>query len=600
MLNRLAPLGALVLLPFVAPFLRGTPPAPIDGKREIASFVPAQSLVYLEACGLDPLLAQGLEHPFVRSLLGSEFGRTLLAASDTTPAGLLARAEERIGRPPLAALRSLTSRGVALGLVPVPGSEKPDFVLVLHGEDPALLRELLGVGFDALEEQYGVPGALDRPHDEARGADLWYLGEDLAIAERQGLLVVSNERDLVRDVLALAADAGGAGMLAVEGFADQHRSRSGAETLLAWADLERLERIEGNELAKLRDIHSNPGALGLLGPGLAGLATARQVTAWLAIEGPEVDLGLHGVGAAPAAALLPRAAGAGGTFARPLALPRTTTDVAQGLVYRDYAAFVRERVTLLPAEALPGFSQALSTFSLFFGGQDFGEDVLPEVSPWIRVVARDLAYDEGREPENPLPGLAVVAELADPQRDGDEWITAFQTLIGILNADRAQKRDGGMMRLSLGLEGEVEITSASFLAPGPGDGVDLRYNLQPACAVAGGSLVLGTHEDLVRSVVRQLVAEDARDAAPPVDRSEQGEHLEIAGAAAARALEQNFETLVMQKVLDEGVTHEEAEEELGGLRLLLASIESARVEVDLGEPLAARLVVRLADTEEKE
>ena len=86
MLQRLAPLGALALLPLAAPFALlpwDGPEVPVDGidaGREIASFLPERSLVYVEASGLDPILEQGLEHPFLRRLLASEFGQALLAA----------------------------------------------------------------------------------------------------------------------------------------------------------------------------------------------------------------------------------------------------------------------------------------------------------------------------------------------------------------------------------------------------------------------------------------------------------------------------------------------------------------------------------------
>jgi hypothetical protein len=138
--------------------------------------------------------------------------------------------------------------------------------------------------------------------------------------------------------------------------------------------------------------------------------------------------------------------------------------------------------------------------------------------------------------------------------------------------DQAQKM-GTSMQLRLGLEGEVEVSAARFPKPGPEDGVDIRYNLQPACAVAGGCFVIGTHEELVREVVRDLEHGERSTS------NATGEYLELDGRAIAKLIEANMETLVMQKVVDEGVTVAKAREEIGGLQLLAAMIRSARAEV---------------------
>ncbi len=570
MTHRLAPLCALVLLPLAAPFLIATEErAPLDLERDIATLLPDSIVAYVDGSGLSPVLSDGLEHPFVRNVLASEFAQTLLAKTTMTPAAVLAIGDALFGRPVLATVGKLTSKGIAFGVVPRDG--KPALVLVVRGDDAALLDSALAAAFDIVENKLGLPGILDRPQRRELGADVWRLGEELVVAKRDALLVVSNDSDLAHDTLALVDDGERSGVAADARFAALDAQRTGSEALWSWLDLTRLKSLEPEKYGKLGLAANLPATQALLGPGLCALGSSDAASVWLSLEGRAAELGVRGRDARAVAKLAP---GARANASRDLPVLALPDDVGHATVYRDFAAFVSERVALFPPETLPEFTKALSTISLFFGGRDVGEDVLPQVSPWLQIVSRELEYDEGRTPENRIPGAALVAELAAPDVDGPRWITAFQTLIGILNADAAQKQ-GGMMQLELGLEGDVQVTSARFLDPGPEDGVDVSYNLQPACAVVDRFLVLGTHEHVVRSVVRQLASGAPRDART----SRPTEALRLSGSRIAAALRENLETLVMQKVVDDGLSYEEAQQELGGLVLLAASIEALDVSV---------------------
>jgi len=143
-------------------------------------------------------------------------------------------------------------------------------------------------------------------------------------------------------------------------------------------------------------------------------------------------------------------------------------------------------------------------------------------------------------------------------------------------------------------EGGVPISLARFLDPFEGDGIDMRYNLRPACAVFGDTLILGTHEELVRALVRENIAPGgaSRESAS----NERTERLELEGAAIAQLIRANFETMVMNKVLEDGVTREKAEEEIAGLELVLKSIRSLTLEFPAprGEHVEVSLRIQLA------
>jgi hypothetical protein len=405
------------------------------------------------------------------------------------------------------------------------------------------------------------------------------LGEAF-VARREALLVLGNDEELVQETLRLAAAPGGLGLLGAPAFAAQRAARAGENALWAWLDLSALEPFADEGLRELRAANRTPAAQGFLGAGLGALLSARTLSAALSLrDGHALVLRLRGGEAQRLEDLAPLArAGAAPAELRGESL-------AEALLYRDYGRFVARRAELFPAETLAQFAEAVTNGALFFEGQDLGEDVLPRLSPWIRLVVRELEFAPERRPEIPLPGAAAVAVL-DDEREGERWTAAFQTLVAILNVDQAQKGGRGM-RLQLGREGDVEISAARLPTPGPGDGVDLRYSLEPALAVVGRHLVLGTHETLVRALVRELAG------ASPVAAASARETLALDARGWRGALARNAEALVAQKMLAEGRGRAAAEEEVRGLGLVLEALEGAGVELSGADPSAPELVLEL-------
>jgi len=155
---------------------------------------------------------------------------------------------------------------------------------------------------------------------------------------------------------------------------------------------------------------------------------------------------------------------------------------------------------------------------------------------------------------------------------GPSLVGVFQTLISITNVERAQQGQPGLI-LGLAREGELEFTRAAYPAPREGDGVDLIYNLRPACGLLGDTLVISTHEDLMRELASELGAPGSRAGAP------EGEHLRLAGAQLAQFVEANRELLIAQNQVDEGNSRPQAELEIGALHAGLALVRSAQLGV---------------------
>ena len=578
-MNCRSPIAVLALTAGVWTWWEGRP-APLSPDRELASLFPERCGIYFELTGHRALLEQGLEHPFVRVLGATELGQFQRTVRD--PEQALARADAWLGTPLLPLIADLTGRGISLGFDPA--TKKA--VVVSLGRDGASVAAGLATAVAAVEQRLGLPGALDRPLERRGGAELWRLGDEVIVARRGELLVVGNERELVEDVLDLAGEPTGRGLLVRPGFAAHHAEKPRDALAWAWLELAELEPHGDQGFRDLRAANRTPVVQGLLGAEIGALFAARALSATLSLADDRgLELALHAFEAPSLVALAPGAR-SGELPARP-----GGESLAEALLYRDYARFFVERTELFPPETLPGFAEAITNGALFFEGEDLGADVLPHLSPWIRLVSRELEFGAGREPEIPLPGLAAVAVL-DDELEAERWIAAFQTIVAIASVDQARK-GGRSLRLHLAREGAVEISAARFPTPAPGDGVDLRYNLEPALAAVGRHLVLGTHLSLVRDIVREL----ERSEPGPAGSGPELLELDVRGLRALA--ERNLEFLIARKMIEDGLDRAAAEREIGGLRLALASLEHARIRVRSDDPRApeVRLELRLTPEE---
>lgn len=558
-MNRALPLTAFAILCVLRPGLPGPPPAPLAPERAVATLMPASCRVYLEGPGLEPLLRSGLAHPFLAAARATPLARALEEAGGSLEQAL-ERADAWLGAPALPLAARMTQRGVALGFDP----EHEAGLLIAVASDAAAAEEGLTAIFAALERQHGVPGALRSAHARWDDAEVWFLGEEAVVARRGELSVVGKRREDVRAVLALAADPGARGMLARPDLQAQYEARAPGAVLWAWLAMEELEAFGDEGLRALRRAGLAPAGQGLLGAELAALCGARALALSLALDAEGPELSVRAVGAPHVESLAP------GARAAEQPAEVAGEDLGSALLYRDYARFLADRAALFPVEAQAAFAETITTGALFFAGRDLGSEVLPHVSPWIRLVARAVEFAPERRPEITLPAVAAIAVLDDPA-EGEAWTSALQTLIAILGVEQAQKGRAGL-GLHLSSVDGIELTSARFPAPRPGEGVDLRYNLEPAMTVVGRHLIVGTHVALVRELAREL------EGKPPLDGPAQ-EQLRLAPRTLAGLLADNQAALVAHKMLAEGLAHADALEEIVGLERVLESLESVRVEV---------------------
>src|SRR5262249_26050810 len=127
--------------------------------------------------------------------------------------------------------------------------------------------------------------------------------------------------------------------------------------------------------------------------------------------------------------------GAGG----PLRPPGTIASLS---LWRDWATIWESRAELLPPETVQGLAQFDTLAGQFFGGREFGADVLGAFDPQWRLVVAQQDYAALKPvPDQKLPAFAIVALLNEGQEDFAARLKiAFQSFVAISNVDAAQKK----------------------------------------------------------------------------------------------------------------------------------------------------------------
>jgi len=574
MKSTLSLLPALALLPTWP--VRGAG-SQVPEPRKLGALLPESTVVCIDAAGLRPLFEAGLGHPLIAALLRSPVGELVAERSRTTPEIALAALNVWAGRPVLPALAALTRDGCLAGISLSDG--RPGVGVVARG-DAGAWREVVELVLTRVAAERDPPAReLLEPRRGAGGTDVWSLGP-AGFALRDGLFLASNDGELLARMLELADLPEAGGLLGREDFrAAWEAPRREGSLGWAWVDVAGL-RAAGRPLAELRAAAHAPAAHLLLGSTIAQLTSAEQGVLEVSNDKASLTLLVSGLEvASPGRELLAEVG------ARAPALPAAVPgEMARGVLYRDFASLFRHRLDVFPGNLQPGFAEAASNLALFFEGVDVSDEVLPGLDPWIGVVARRVEFDPGAVPSLPLPGAALIVRMRDPEALGPRLVSAFQSLLAIGNVEAAQRMRPALT-LGLELHEGRTVTYGRYRKPAPGEGVDLRYNLVPACTVVGEAFVIGTHLSVVEQVASQVAA-GALESGPPA-----GEWLCVAGDSIAELLEANREALVVRAVLEEGKSEEQAREDLRAVARVADALE--RLTLLAGRPTADDLTLEL-------
>ncbi len=546
----------------------GVPFAPSASNASSSGEPEYRELAHLELPGLAELCERGLEDPILARAAASELGRLFRERSGLEPAGALAMADAWFGRPVLEALAELAGERaeVSFGIL----DEKPTWAIVFLGRDAGDVRATVERSVELIAANAGLRKLAPQRRE---ACEAWNFGASV-------LGLVGARVALAPNVRALEQ------ALQRASLSNSAERTPGALLARASIDLAALREVEDGDsdgfATGLARIFKDPGVQIVFGAQLAtiGQGDVLELEIDWQQEALELRAVAQGVEWGQALSLRPSASDA--EFAVPALLeaPRT---IASARIFRDFATVFAERGEIFDRDTAAAFTKGIADVALFFAGADISEEVLPHVSPWMRLLALEPEFDAGREPEIPLPAAALVLELKNPEELGPRLTSAFQSFAAMTNVDRAQ-RGGAPLEIDLEATPHGTLTSAHFPTPAPGAGVDMQYNLEPACLRVERFFVLATHKDAARRTAELLRAEAKRRGAAHEAATEK---LWLSGTEIHTALEKNSAAFIAQAELDKGLSREEAEAEWRGV-LALAKLCSAS-ELELQSPANDRI-----------
>jgi hypothetical protein len=253
------------------------------------------------------------------------------------------------------------------------------------------------------------------------------------------------------------------------------------------------------------------------------------------------------------------------------AVPATPQTLGVLALRRDLSGWWRERESLMSEDSQPQLAKTDETLSLLFMGGSPAEDVFAALGPELAVVVDRQTFADAPEPDVKLPGACLVAHMHDPQAFGPAVQVAFQTLVGFLNTDRAQKRQAPF--LIDAFEHEGTVVRAARLLPREGEEPGTDSNASPAVAVVDDWLLVGTSLEQVRGLVDALHAGALRKVGGgPFS-------LTVDGAGLLALARDDRDVLVAQHILEEGLSAEEAGRKVDNLLALLGDVRSLDLSV---------------------
>jgi hypothetical protein len=226
---------------------------------------------------------------------------------------------------------------------------------------------------------------------------------------------------------------------------------------------------------------------------------------------------------------------------------------------RDWQQFWRDRGELCDPKTEKEFADLKTNLGLFFGGRSLPDEILPQLDDEILFVVARQTYPHAKTP--PLvrvPAFAFVWRTkGDAKRLGEQFAIGVNTLVGILNADSAQKRNAQLLPFVEPFEG-VTVYGGRML-PDDDRTPETSLNFAPALAWLGDRVVLATSEELLHDLVRMLKDEAAAPAKGSPLPAGTTVAVRVDGREIAAILRENREKFVSDAVVEKGKSREQAE-----------------------------------------
>jgi hypothetical protein len=468
------------------------------------------------------------------------------------------------GMAPWEGIESLVGQDLALALLPgaTSGSE-PRLLAVAH------LEEADVENVDRFLEQLNILAKVaPESIDEVSGGRIVRVNPELCYARIDSYLIVGNEAAHVTEALARSENGGGTQVSQAAPENARARLRVNLAAL----------RQAGGPLAANEPL-DNPLAGYLFGGWASALRAGKSLEGWLASTADgltlQMEVDLDEPVAQPFASFFEHHREA--TAWRVEDLPRGLGEIR---VDRDWARLFADREQILALPAANGVANFSAGITTLMGGLDFMDELLPRVKGPVRLVAAAQDFSDMERPPSPkfpAVALAVPLELGDDDVLRDRLQSAALGALTLIGLNQGQNQQPQLMT-KVGTHRGHQVTYAVYAAPMPreqheegsnGDVGAVQYNFEPAVALVGDELIVATTYDLMKDII------DVKEAggASPAHRAD--DVLWLDGGAAEQALRINTEELIINRMLEQNESREQATAMFEGLFQALRIIESA-------------------------
>ncbi len=203
-------------------------------------------------------------------------------------------------------------------------------------------------------------------------------------------------------------------------------------------------------------------------------------------------------------------------------------------------------------------------------GTSFVDELLPALGEPLVVFAIREAVDGDVQSPIDIPGIALVAPIRDPKLV--PILRSFVQRIAMIVSN--ERREKGLVPFGL-RRGKTNRGESLWIAEpeewrGP-EPTPLACTLSPTFAIGTEHVVIATTENSARAMLDAL-------ASKPVMKS-RGDGLQISMPGLLDYMKRNRPTLILNKVLDEGVTVAKAEEEQVFLSAVIGLFERLQVSI---------------------
>jgi hypothetical protein len=527
-------------------------------ERTAAQLLPPSTVIYAEIRQPQDLLATVYDHPLVRRIEDLDQVRLAMEKKGYLDfkAGV-AVVESQMGLP----LRKIVGQAMGGGIFFAIDAKAQGVVVLARATDASTQSKLVETlvnlaSLDAKNKGNPAPVTMG----DYRGIKT-YSADKNQVAVMAGWLAATNKDDLEKQIVDRFLDPPKESLAEDPQFAKAHDAVSASTT--AWGYVNMAALRDAGLAKKLFAGQSENAVAELLFGGI--VSTLRQtpyVTVGLDVSDRQVRLsasaphdrewagesreyyfGPEGLGVAPSRLLEDGA-------------------IVSLSTYRDISAMWQRAGDLLNEQSNEELAKADSDLTTFFGGKDFGEDILGALRPEVRVVVARQAFAEGQSaPAIKLPAFGLVADLRDPLKMQPELRRTFQNLIGFLNVIGAMN---GQPQLDLDMEktDSAQFVTASYL-PDPKSkdqlGLKINYNFSPSIAFAGSRFVVASTNAMAHTLATAIATNPPPGDAARVVNTDAILHFD----ALREILTDNREQLVAQNILSAGHSKEEAQRDIG-------------------------------------